>query len=108
MLLQDDTYQLTPRPNSSLGKELLKSGFDRTLGDSDSIPDLLIRQTLEHAGEHLLFSFGEWPCSIVGWDFDLSPERRLQLLLVQPHFASHHVTDSLGKQRGGVTFQENP
>ena len=62
-------------------------------------PILLIRKTLEHAGEHLLFSFGEWPCSIVRWDFDLSPESRLQLLLVQPYLASHHVTDSLCKRR---------
>ena len=57
----------------------------------------LIRKTLEYAGEYLLFSFGESPCSIVLWGYDLSPQGALQLLLVEPHLASHHVTDSLCK-----------
>src|ERR1035437_6828614 len=108
MLLQDDPHQLTARPDASLRKELLERGFNRTLRHSDSIRNFFIRKPLEHAGEHLLFSFSEWPCSIVLWDCDLSPEGGLQLLLVQPYLASHHVTDSLCEQSGRVTLQEQP
>ena len=108
MLLQDDTHQLTARPDAGLRKELLKCGFDRALGDSDSTRNFLIRKTLEYAGEHLLFSLGEWFVSIFLRNCGLSCENSPQLLLVQPHLASHHVTDSLRKQRGRVTFQENP
>lgn len=34
VLLQNYTYQLTARPDPSLGKELLKSGLDGPFGDS--------------------------------------------------------------------------
>jgi cobalt-zinc-cadmium resistance protein CzcA len=108
MLFQDDTHQLTARPHAGLREELLKCGFDRALGDSDSIRNFFIRKTLEYAGENLLFPLGEWLRSIFLRSRDLSSESGLELLLVQPHFASHHVTDSLCKQRGRVTFQENP
>jgi hypothetical protein len=64
MLLQDDTHQLTARPDASLGKELLKCGFDRALRHSESRRNFFIRKTLEHAIEHLLFSLGEWLSSI--------------------------------------------
>lgn len=47
MLLQDDTYQLTARPDPSLGKELLKSGLDGAFGDSYPRCNFLVRKTLE-------------------------------------------------------------
>jgi hypothetical protein len=95
MLLQDDTHQLTARPDASLGEELLKCGFDRALGHSDSRRNFFIRKTLEHAREHLLFSLGEGLSSIFLRGCDLSPEGGPQLLLVQPHLASHHVANCL-------------
>ncbi len=107
MLLQDDTHQLTARPNTSLGEELLKCGFDRALRYSDSRSNLFIRKPLEHTGKHLLFSVGEWSCSIVLWGSDLSSENGLQLSLVQPYLASHHVTDCLCQQCGRVVFSKN-
>ena len=40
-------------------------------------------------------------------EFDLGSQGSLQLLLVQPHFASHHVTDCLCQQRRRVVFSKN-
>jgi len=107
MLLQDDTHQLTTCPDAGLGEELLKCGFDRTLRHSDSRCNLLIRKTLEHAGEDLLFPLGEWPCATVLQDFGIGAERGLQLLLVEPNFASHYVADSLRQQRSRVVFAKD-
>src|ERR1017187_2294873 len=107
MLFQDDTHQLTARPDAGLGDELLKCGFDRTLRHPDSRRNLLVRKTLKHTGEHLLFPLREWPCSIVLWGSDLSSEGGLQLLLVQPHLVSHHVTNCLCQQCGRVVFSKN-
>ncbi len=107
MLLQDDAHQLTARADASLREELLKCGFDRALGDSDSVRNLLIGKTLEYTGEHPLFSFSEPPTSIFLCS-SLVSEGGLQLLLIQPYLAGHHITDSLRQQCGRVTFQENP
>ena len=46
VLLQDDTDQLTARPNSGLGKELLKGGFNRALGDSYPRRNFFVREAL--------------------------------------------------------------
>lgn len=99
---------MTARPDASLGKKLLDSGFDRTLRYSDSRRNLFIGETLEYSGEHLLFAFGEWASSIVLWGSDLSPEGSLQLRLVQPYLTIYDATDPLYEQRGRVTFQKNP
>jgi hypothetical protein len=47
VLLQNDTYQLTARPDSSLGKKLL-SGFDGARGDPDPRCNFLVCETLEY------------------------------------------------------------
>jgi hypothetical protein len=48
ILLQNDTHQLTARPDSSFGEELLKRGFDGALGDSDPRCNFLVGETLEY------------------------------------------------------------
>lgn len=48
VLLQNDTYQLTARPDSSLGKKLLKGGFDGALGDPDPRRNFLVGKSLEY------------------------------------------------------------
>src|ERR1039458_4990104 len=49
MLFQDDTHQLTARPDAGLREELLKRCFDRALRHSDLRRNLLICKTLKHA-----------------------------------------------------------
>ena len=48
MLLQDDTHQLTARPDTGLREELLKCSFDRAFRYSNSCRNLFIRKALEH------------------------------------------------------------
>ena len=48
VLLQNDAYQWTTGPDSSLGKELLKSGLDGAFGDPNPRSNLLVRKTLEN------------------------------------------------------------
>jgi hypothetical protein len=49
------------------------------------------------------FSLREWPGSLVLW-FSRPPFWGVAMLLVQPHLASHHVTNCLCQGRGRVVF----
>ena len=48
MLLQNDANQLTARPDSSLGKQLLKGGFDGAFGNSDPRRYFFVSEALEY------------------------------------------------------------
>ncbi len=107
MLFQDDAHQLTACPHASLGEELLQCCFDRTLRHPDSCRNLFVGKSFEHAGEHLPLTLGEWLCSIVLRGSYLGFEDFIQVLLLQPYLASHHVADCLRQQCGGIVFSKN-
>jgi len=48
VVLQNNAYQLAASSNSSLGKELLKRGFDGAFGDTDPRRNFLVRQAFEN------------------------------------------------------------
>ena len=95
MLLEDNAHQLAARTDSSLGEKLLKRGFYRTLGHADSRCDLFVCESFKYAGQHLSLPLGKGPRSWVGDGRGVGPESSLQLFMVEPHLARHHVTNGL-------------
>ena len=61
VLLNRNPYQLTPRSYSSLSDELLDHSFDRSLRNIQVPRNLLVREPIENASQHLVLAGSQRP-----------------------------------------------
>ena len=59
MLLEDDAHELAARAHAGLVEELLQHRLDGALRGAEDGRDLLVRQSIEHAAQHLPLPGGE-------------------------------------------------
>ncbi len=93
--------------DTSLREELLQRRFNRALRDPQAEADFFICKSLEDSGKNLLLPLRERWHSILGLGWYLGRQYIVQLFLIEPDFAAHHVANTLRQQLGRIVFAKD-
>ena len=96
ILFQCNAHELTTSAYASFRKQLLERSFDRTLGNTNSVRNFFVGQSLEYKRQDFPLTLGK-PLSFRFIGRRSGLYHRLKEFTIKPYLPGQHIADSFDK-----------